>query len=246
MPENQFGLFSWNTTYGNVTEMVQGGMPGYINHIYISPNMVQNMPDSSDGNNTSGHSSADDAELAIQLAESEEKGRGLKSKMRELVKSFAREREQFEETVEEAKEDKKDLKKQIEIMQEMLRYKLKEEDVENESDTEGPASRTITVELQDTNSKKEMLNDPTLTESIEYEEEKLEILQFESIEETTSSRAQAVESPKINDPIAELYTQLMEDTDTEDPLKVHKQKIKTARGRVQRLKTSMPKSSRDE
>ena len=37
--------FKYTTTNGNVTEMVQGGMPGYINHVVISPVMEQSIGD---------------------------------------------------------------------------------------------------------------------------------------------------------------------------------------------------------
>ena len=37
--------FKYTTTNGNTTEMVQGGMPGYINHVVISPVMEQSIGD---------------------------------------------------------------------------------------------------------------------------------------------------------------------------------------------------------
>ena len=40
--------FKYTTTNGNTTEMVQGGMPGYINHVVISPVMEQSIGDPSE------------------------------------------------------------------------------------------------------------------------------------------------------------------------------------------------------
>ena len=247
MPDNPFGLFSWNTTYGNVTEMIQGGMPGYVNHIYISPTMVQNMPDSTDGNNTTEHNaSSEDAEFAAKLAKAGEKTRGIKSMMKEMAKSFEREREQYQIQIDEKEVGKKDLQNQVNIMQELLRYKLKEEEsAKNQSYSESPASRVIRVDVEDTKSNKKRLD--RLTESIGYEEEKLKILERKIIEKNNSSTDELTNTNAdmvmLNDPIAEFYTQLVEDKDTKEPRQAHRRKIKQARERVQKLITSKPRSS---
>ena len=109
--------------------MVQGGMAGYINHIYISPNMVQNVGDSSGEplnvtNTASQESQPDNVDMRAKLAEARARTWGLKQQLKATDAAFDREREQLDSQLEEKETGRLALVEQINVMRELLRYSM--------------------------------------------------------------------------------------------------------------------------
>ena len=106
-----------------------GGMPGYINHIYIQPVMNQQVHGGleteetgharSGGNTFHGHQLTfeEEAVYASQLAEAKERTRGYKSQIKNIENAFKRERTGYEEQIKEKEASRQELMDQLHVLQ---------------------------------------------------------------------------------------------------------------------------------
>ena len=239
----------WNSPYGNGTGMMQGGMPGYVNHIYISPNMVQNSPGGSsvdsyvdDANHThtvTTHDHESDEELSAKLAEAREKSRGFKSVLKATISAFERERERYEEQLNEKDLGREELSKQVDVMRELLRYKITEtnEDVIRRINT--PSKTADAFKNHRQSESEDVVNDYTSSKTLNLQ-----------IQNNTSDKEMLSDDPGTAFPLIQRRRshrgQLIEDSSKEAderPLKSHREisdKLKKMRERVQKYKSARP------
>jgi len=195
MPFNP-AMFNMTTTHGNATEMFQAGMPGYINHVYISPVMQQSIGDvDGDGSGTSSSNNSTDGsygqtghlshsnvtatliEYESKLAEEHEKTRGYKSKIQAAAASFKRERQQYENQLREKDQARQEILDQLHMLQSLIKSAThKEEEEEFEGN---PRFMLHTESLAD-----EAAREQFEEEEEEFEEEEVEEIPEESVEES--------------------------------------------------------------
>jgi len=196
---NPFGLYSWQTQMANMGNgsFLGGGMPGYINHIYIQPVMNQQVHGGleteeagharSGGNTFHGHQLTfeEEAVYASQLAEAKERTRGYKSQIKNIENAFKRERTGYEEQIKEKEASRQELMDQLHVLQELVKFRVDHGDnpdfssffsLEDEKDTDDTFSGMLLdvsgapLEPVDTDSS---LSRDKVIQALEFDESKI-------------------------------------------------------------------------